>query len=91
MLTSLVDIFRKLGHCSMISHYCFSIERLSKDNGPAFKEPNEPHSGACCISINSIKICRVRYQIKLKPREAAHKIRVTNQHHKSILNIRSIS
>ena len=41
MLTSLVDIFRKLGHCSMTSHYCSSITKLSKDNGPASKEPNE--------------------------------------------------
>ena len=67
MLTSLVDIFRKLGHCSMTSHYCSSITRLSKDNGPASKEPNEPHNDACCISINSIKFYRIRYQIKLKP------------------------
>ena len=41
MLTSLVDIFRKLGHCSMISHYCSPITSSFKDNGPASKEPNE--------------------------------------------------
>ena len=42
MLTSLVDIFRKPGHCSMISHYSSFITRLSKDNGPASKANGHP-------------------------------------------------
>ena len=41
MLTSLVDILRKLGHCSMTSHYCSSITRLSEDNGQ--KNPMSEH------------------------------------------------